>query len=472
MSGRLWLASLLVALAIGAPLSAWYATGMRDIDHEWTRIKSEARLEAQNRADDIAKRVSQRLELLRRIESRRAADDWNGVRADDPLIARSFESRDAAMLQSVDRQVRALRKALPKEVTAPPVLFNTSQSATLNVNVAMPVIENKRMGELTWRTFGSELIALRPVVTRRDAYVQGFAVSTAALAERGSELHATRISEEPTTHAIAPIAGTTWTLTVDERDAIAALLPGLERRRHEFRTTFAAAAGAGLLALIAIVAFLRKSEQLALERARFAAAAAHELRTPLAALRLYGDMLAENLGDPSRAAEYARRISEESERLGRVVANVLDFSRLEKGALQIHPERDDLANAVESCIAALRPAIACDVRLHVEGELPRVAVDRDALFHITQNLLDNAERYSRASADRTIDVSVGRDNGGVALSVADRGTGMNGRKPRHRESGLGLGLAIADALSRAHGGKLAWQPRDGGGTVFKVVFPA
>ena len=472
MSGRVWLASALVALAIGAPLSAWYATGMRDIDHEWTRIKSEARLEAATRASDIAKRISQRLELLRRIESRRAADDWNGVRRDDALITRAFESRDAAMLESVDRQVRALRKALPKEVTTPPALFNASQTATLNANFFLPVVENRKMGELTWRTFGSELVAVRAIVTMREAYVQGFAVSTAALAERGSELHATRISEEPTTHAVAPIAGTTWTVAVDERDAIDALLPALEQRRAHFRTTFAAAAGAGLLAIVAIIVMLRKSEQLALERARFAAAAAHELRTPLASLRLYGDMLAENLGDPTRTAEYARRISEESERLGRVVTNVLDFSRLEKGALQIHPERDDLADAVENCIAALRPAIACDVRLHVERELPRVPVDRDALFHIAQNLIDNAERYSRASADRTIDVSVARDNGGVALSVADRGTGMNGRKPRHRESGLGLGLAIADALSRAHGGKLAWQPREGGGTVFKVVFPA
>jgi signal transduction histidine kinase len=327
-------------------------------------------------------------------------------------------------------------------------------------------------GELVWRTLNGELVALRPIVNGDAVYVQAFVVSTPLLAERGSALHPSRITTQPTKNAVAPIAGTTWSVSVDAKNAINALLPALDRNRAAFRTTFAVAAAAGVLALLTIVVMLRKSEALALERARFAAAAAHELRTPLASLRLYGDMLAENLGDPSRAAHYARQISDEADRLGRVVGNVLELSRLEKGTLAIHPERGDLAMAVESCIDALRPAIHCDIQLSVERPLPQVAVDRDALFHIAQNLLDNAERYSRTSADRTIDFSVARDSAGVALSVADRGDGMTSRAPRHAQSGLGIGLAIADALSRAHGGRLAWRAREGGGTVFTVVFPA
>ena len=99
-----------------------------------------------------------------------------------------------------------------------------------------------------------------------------------------------------------------------------------------------------LLAIVCgllVVGVTARSERLAQERARFAAAAAHELRTPLAGIQLYGDMLADELGDPAKHKDYAHRISVEAARLGRVVANVMGVSQLERGALAVRPELGD-----------------------------------------------------------------------------------------------------------------------------------
>ena len=104
--------------------------------------------------------------------------------------------------------------------------------------------------------------------------------------------------------------------------------------RSRFHATFAVGALAALLAASAVILLVHRTERLARERAQFSAAAAHELRTPLAGLQLYGEMLAEGAGDPSRGREYARRVAEEAQRLGRVVGNMLGFSRLERRICQ------------------------------------------------------------------------------------------------------------------------------------------
>lgn len=328
------------------------------------------------------------------------------------------------------------------------------------------------------------LAALRPVVTPSGAVVQGFIISDAAVREMLRNHRYVRLQAGAGGFTIG---GTGWSIGIDEHAAVGASLSQANEVRRAFRRTFYGGLAAAFLAIIAVAVLVWRTERLARERAQFAAAAAHELRTPLAGLRLYGDMLAHQLGDPARTRVYAQHVSEEADRLGRVVANMLEFTRLERGSLTIKPQPGDLGDAVRDCVDQLRPALevaGCQVALTVADDLPPVAFDRDAVHHIVQNLLDNAEKYSRPSTDRRVDIDVARANGHAVVTVSDRGVGLDARTARHlflpfergaagaAPAGLGLGLVLVKALAEAHGGDVSWAARNGGGTSFCVRLPA
>ena len=243
------------------------------------------------------------------------------------------------------------------------------------------------------------------------------------------------------------------------------------------------AALAGLCGLLVVVVVAR-SERLAAARSQFAASAAHELRTPLAGLQLYGDMLADGLGDPGKHGQYARRIAEEAARLGRVVGNVLGFSQLERGSLAVRPEPADLSAAVQAIVERAEPALTRAGAV-VELDLPpgvRARFDADALARIVGNLLDNAEKYSRDHADRSIAVTVRPGAEHAEIVVLDHGPGLPAALRRRRfrpfargtgddgPPGLGLGLALSQNLATAMGGALTWRDR-ADGAEFVVTVP-
>src|SRR5204863_55427 len=153
------------------------------------------------------------------------------------------------------------------------------------------------------------------------------------------------------------------------------------------------------------------------------ATAAHELRTPLASLRLYSEMIADEK-DPARRERYAREIAGQTERLGRLVANVLEVTRIERGTFALHAREGNIGSAVEACVEKLRPqmeAAGCPVELRVDGDLPPVVFDEDALHNIVDNLIDNAEKYSRDAPERNVAVDVAREKDGVSNTVRDPG---------------------------------------------------
>jgi signal transduction histidine kinase len=283
------------------------------------------------------------------------------------------------------------------------------------------------------------------------------------------------------------LPGVEWEVAVDAGDAVVAARRRAESLRSDFDKAFWGGSGGAFLAAVLVVGLVGQAERLAQQRSRFAASAAHELRTPLAGLRVYGEMLADDLGDPAAGREYARRIATEADRLGRVVSNVLGYSRLERGVRAVRPEPCDVADLAREAADRIRPALeANDAVLEVDAPegLRPVPVDRDAFFQIVQNLADNAERYSRGAKDRTVRIAVEpAGDGGAVLSVADRGPGVPHAQRRRLfraftrgadpdgPAGLGLGLAMVAELARAHGGRAWYEPRDGGGSVFLVTFP-
>ena len=158
-----------------------------------------------------------------------------------------------------------------------------------------------------------------------------------------------------------------------------------------------------------LVMLIRRSERLAEERSRFAAAAAHELRTPLAGIRLFGEMLALSLGNRAKVNEYAGRITDEAERLTRLVSNVFNYTQVDQKRLRIQNARPTWARWCARRWPWCSPsssAAGATLVIRVEEGLPPVELDADAVHQMVRNLVDNAEKYSRQSADRRIEVTV------------------------------------------------------------------
>jgi signal transduction histidine kinase len=343
---------------------------------------------------------------------------------------------------------------------------------------------------LEWRTLpfagAPALVAVRQVQTPDGNLVQGFVVDratvTGMLASRAgdmvAELHATS-----TGGGAEVVPG--WQLGVTPNPhALARAAADLASIASAFLLRFLVIGAIALVAAIFIVMLVARAERLASERSQFAAAAAHELRTPLAGLQLYGDMLADGLGDPGKLRDYARRMSEEASRLGRVVSNVLGFSQLERGNLSVDPEPAALDEALRELAETAEPALdraGAALELDIPDGL-RARFDRDGLARIVGNLLDNAEKYARNAEDRTIRVAAAVSTDGmIELAISDHGPGIveHGRLFRPFErgvsndgpAGLGLGLALSRSLARAMGGELVYRDAEGGGATFVLRLP-
>ena len=165
---------------------------------------------------------------------------------------------------------------------------------------------------------------------------------------------------------------------------------------------------------------------------------------------------------------------------------LLGFARLERGMLRVRCERGDLSAAVLECTRGQRRTLetaGVALRMDLPSDLPEIAFDRDALCHVLQNLLDNAEKYTRTSDDRTVTVRVDRRDGALEVAVEDRGPGVaqedrgslfrpfvRGRRD-DAPAGLGLGLVLSRALARSMGGELGYTDRPGGGSRFVLSLP-
>ena len=217
----------------------------------------------------------------------------------------------------------------------------------------------------------------------------------------------------------------------------------------------------------------------------FVALASHELRTPLTALQGFSELLATRAFAPVEVRRLAEIMRGEIERLGRIVSDFLDLARLERG----------LAPAIRRAVLDPAPLIAAAVELfrrtrtthrlelHVEGALPRVDADADALDRVLKNLISNALKYSPPGS--CVRVRARATDGVVAVDVEDEGPGIPAEERarvfepyyRVRETaglgpGTGLGLSVVKSLVEAHGGTVRADAAPGCGTRMTVMLPA
>ena len=228
---------------------------------------------------------------------------------------------------------------------------------------------------------------------------------------------------------------------------------------------------------------LQKTEE---QRRRFVSDASHELKTPLASIRLLADSITENENiDQATVREFVQDISNETERLQRTTEKLLDLSRRDDGA-HVESVRVDLGKAAADTLRRLAPlAEKTGVTLNCDAQPDCfVFAPEDDVYQVIFNLAENAVKYNTANG--RVDVSVRRSAHRVTLTVEDTGIGIPDKdlpnifqrfyrvdKARSRErGGSGLGLSIVHDAVAAMGGDISVAARDGGGTRFTVSLPS
>jgi signal transduction histidine kinase/tetratricopeptide (TPR) repeat protein len=220
----------------------------------------------------------------------------------------------------------------------------------------------------------------------------------------------------------------------------------------------------------------------------FIATVSHELKTPLASMRVLVDTLLEGrVRDETQATEYLRLTAKENERLSRMIDNFLTFSRMER-----NKNAFTLADAVPAAMAqdaieAVKTKFAknnCHFTVEIAKDLPEIQADHDAVVTVLVNLLDNACKYT--TDDKRIALAVFPEPGFVCFAVADNGIGLARRHFRkifdsfyqvdsslaRKAEGCGLGLSIVKFIVDAHNGKIIVESKPGKGSKFTVRLPA
>jgi signal transduction histidine kinase len=385
--------------------------------------------------------------------------------------------------------------AAPLSATIAPVQAPTVRKT---VRIALDPLIGRAIDE-------RHLLLYRTVLVDDQGYRQGLVVDLPKLGEflrRESvgDGALTRASLEFTTQLEEAIPG-------DPRDSYA--------YRHRFAEPFddlvvalqlaplADGSGVGSIYLLSILLLLAGSAGLfalyrmvgvtvgfAERRNNFVAAVSHELKTPLTAIRMYAEMLRDGIvPSEHKRQEYYGTITSESERLSRLINNVLEFSRLEKGTRQMNLVVGSLGPVVKEMVDLLRPHAESEgftLRVAFDPDLPPVRYDRDALLQVLFNLVDNAIKYAREAPQRLISLECRRRDGGVAVLVRDRGPGV---APRHlarlfepffrgeteltrRTKGTGIGLALVKGLVERMDAAISGRNAADGGFEVSIDFRA
>jgi signal transduction histidine kinase len=242
-----------------------------------------------------------------------------------------------------------------------------------------------------------------------------------------------------------------------------------------------------------IVADLNRQLTLARQKTDFVSNVSHELKTPLTSIRMFSELLAEGrVSDRAKQRTYLGIITAETARLTRLINNVLDFARIERGEKKYNFQQCDLVDVVRETADTYRPHLEAN-GFQFACELPDSPVfingDRDALAQVVVNLLSNAEKYSDSRKEITLRAELQAHPppcpAWSGIKILDRGLGVpKGSEEKIFEQfyrahdslsngiqGSGLGLTLARQIARAHGGDVVYESRDGGGSCFTLLLP-
>jgi signal transduction histidine kinase/tetratricopeptide (TPR) repeat protein len=302
------------------------------------------------------------------------------------------------------------------------------------------------------------------------------------------------LSELSTSNEVVRLAAATDEAGVSLGDNLSGLrirMPAMPQSRST-RQTFLIVALIASLAFTVVAGYLlwrdvQRDLRLSEMRSQFVSSVSHELKTPLTAIRMFTEtLLLDEEVDRQTRMDYLDTILHESERLSRLVDNVLDFGKIERGRKNYRFQNVRLEQVVEHAArAAQYPLEQAGFVLDIEAQpdIPVVSADPDALQQAILNLLINAMKYSGDS--RRIALSLTRKNGHACIDVVDHGIGIAPedqsrifdrfyRAPTAENQhipGTGLGLTIVAHIAKAHGGRVEVSSTPGQGSAFTISLP-
>jgi two-component system, OmpR family, phosphate regulon sensor histidine kinase PhoR len=241
------------------------------------------------------------------------------------------------------------------------------------------------------------------------------------------------------------------------------------------------------ISLAIICVAWQRDRQLRQLKEDFIGNVSHELKTPLSLIRMFSEILVTGrIKDENKKIDYFRIIHNESDRMSRLINNLLDFANLGRGIHSEHFEKINIVQVVAKALEAYRYEIQKDgfqINLDAHPDVPDSFADPNAITMAFLNLLDNSVKYS--GDQKQIDVKVARVDGFVDLTVIDKGIGIpaaeqqkifdkfyRGSAPSVRRiRGSGIGLAITKHVAEMHGGKVLVESEPGKGSIFTLRIP-
>lgn len=239
--------------------------------------------------------------------------------------------------------------------------------------------------------------------------------------------------------------------------------------------------------LIYVVRNVSKEMELAKIKSNLVANVSHEIRTPVALIRMYAETLdMGRIKDEVKKTKYYKTILAETVRLTQLINNMLDFSKIESKKKEYRMRSTDLSLIVHQVIDMYHYNFeqrGFVINEDIDIDLPDVEADTEAVTQATINLLDNAMKYSQG--DKYIGISLKQRNSSVVLSVSDHGIGIPESEQKkvfqkfyrvgdslvHNTKGSGLGLSLVEHIMNVHNGKVELESREGQGSTFSLIFP-